>query len=148
MQPGYQQFRRLDDGIDPIFRQYKAGQDQSALLVAAIQSLKDEGYELNEIVVLSPQRNSSTAATTEEPWLRQILRAADGLPARPGQVQFSSVHAFKGLEAPAVIVTDLDQAATIDNFEALLYVGLTRATDRLIALVEANTLRKALGGNT
>jgi hypothetical protein len=148
LQPGYQQFRRLDDGIDPIFRQYKAGQDQSPLLVGAIQGLKDEGYQLNEIVVLSPQRNSSTAATSEDPWLRQILKAADGLPARPGQVQFSTIHAFKGLEAPAVIVTDLDQAATTDNFDALLYVGLTRATDRLIALVEANTLRKALGGNT
>ncbi|MGV1005426.1 MAG: NERD domain-containing protein [Candidatus Nanopelagicales bacterium] len=148
LQPGYQQFRRLDDGIDPIFRHYKAGQDQSPLLVAAINGLKNEGYELNEIVVLSPQRNNSTAVTTEDPWLRQILKAADGLPARPGQVQFSTIHAFKGLEAPAVIVTDLDQAATTDNFDALLYVGLTRATDRLIALVEANTLRKALGGNT
>lgn len=103
---------------------------------------------MNEIVVLSPQRNSSTAATTEDPWLKQILKSADGLPARPGQLQFSTIHAFKGLEAPAVIVTDLDQAATTDIFDALLYVGLTRATDRLIALVEANTLRKALGGNT
>lgn len=148
LQPGYQQFRRLDDGIDPIFRQYKVGQDQSPLLVGAIQGLRNEGYELNEIVVLSPHRKSSTAATTEDTWLRQILKAADGLPPRPGQVQFATIHAFKGLEAPAVVVTDLDQTATTEKFDALLYVGLTRATDRLIALVEANTFRKALGGNT
>jgi len=32
------------------------------------------------------------------------------------------------------------------NFESLLYVGLTRATDRLFALIEAGTLRAALGG--
>lgn len=147
LQPGYQQFRRLDDGVDPTFRQYRAGQDQSALLVAAIRGLRDEGYELNEIVVLSPQRDNSTAATTNDQWLRQILKAADGLPARPGQVQYSTIHAFKGLEAPAVVVTDLDhQAATTDNFDSLLYVGLTRATDRLIALIETNTLRKAVGG--
>jgi hypothetical protein len=145
LQPGYQQFRRLDDGIDPVFRQYQVGQDQSALLVAAIRGLKDQGYELNEIVVLSPQRDGSTASTTTDRWLRQILKPADGLPARRGQVQYSTIHAFKGLEAPAVVVTDLDQAATTDNFDSLLYVGLTRATDRLIALIEATTLRHALG---
>ncbi|OQQ25926.1 nuclease [Prescottella equi] len=146
LQPGYQRFRRLDDGIDPIFHQYQAGQDQSALLAAAIRSLKADGFELNEITVLSPQRDGSTAATTGNPWLRQILKPADGLPPRPGQVQYSTIHSFKGLDAPAIIVTDLDQAATSDSFSALLYVGLTRATDRLVALIETTTFRKAIGG--
>lgn len=146
LQPGYQQFRRLDDGVDPTFHQYQSGQDQSAMLVSAIRRLKDEGYELSEIVVLSPQRDRSTAATTDDPWLRQILKPTDGLPSRPGQVQYSTIHAFKGLEAPAVILTDLDQDVTVNNFGSLLYVGLTRATDRLIALIETATLRKALGG--
>lgn len=145
LQPGYGQFRRLDDGIDPTFHKYQSGQDQSALVVAAIRHLKDEGYELNEIVVLSPRRDKSTAATTDDPWLRQILKPADGLPPRPGQVQYSTIQAFKGLEAPAVVVTDLEQDA-FDNFDSLLYVGLTRATDRLIALIETATLRQALGG--
>lgn len=146
LQPGYQQFRRQDDGIDPVFRQYQAGQDQSTLLTTAIRGLKDDGYELSEIVVLSPLRDASTAATTSDPWLRQILKPADGLVARPGQVQYSTIHAFKGLEAPAVVITDLDETTTTDNFDSLLYVGLTRATDRLIALIEASTLRHAVGG--
>nr|CRL58315.1 hypothetical protein CPGR_05658 [Mycolicibacterium fortuitum subsp. fortuitum DSM 46621 = ATCC 6841 = JCM 6387]CRL82423.1 hypothetical protein CPGR_05645 [Mycolicibacter nonchromogenicus] len=146
LQPGYRQFRRLDDGVDPTVHQYQAGRDQSALLVAAIRGLRDEGYELNEIVVLSPLRESSTAATTGDQWLRQILKAADGLPPRRGQVQYSTVHAFKGLESPAVVITDLDQTTANENFDSLLYVGLTRATDRLIALIETNTLRKAIGG--
>ena len=109
--------------------------------------LKDDGYELNEIVVLSPVKAASTASTTSDPWLRQILKPADGLAARPGQVLYSTIHAFKGLEAPAVVVTDLDEAITTDNFDSLLYVGLTRATDRLIALIEASTLRHAVGGS-
>jgi hypothetical protein len=146
LHPGYHQFRRLDDGVDPTFQRYQAGQDQSALLVSAIRRLKDEGYELSEIVVLSPQRDRSTAATTDDPWLRQILKPADGLPARPGKAQYSTIHSFKGLEAPAVVLTDLDQDGTVNNFDSLLYVGLTRATDRLIALIETSTLRKALGG--
>lgn len=146
LQPGYQQFRRQDDGIDPVFRPYQAGQDQSALLTTAIRGLKDDGYKLSEIVVLSPLRDASTAASTSDPWLRQILKPANGLAARPGQVQYSTIHAFKGLEAPAIVVTDLDKATTTDNFDSLLYVGLTRATDRLIALIEASTLRHAMGG--
>lgn len=146
LQPGYQDFRRPDDGIDPVLHPYQAGQDQSALLVAAIRSLKDEAYGLNEIVVLSPKRDGSTAETTTDRWLRQVLKPANGLPPRPGQLQYATIQAFKGLEAPAVVVTDLDQSTTSDNFDSLLYVGLTRATDRLIALIESGTLRKALGG--
>ena len=148
LQPGYQQFRRQDDGIDPVFRQYQAGQDQAKLLATAIRELRDDGYQLNEIVVLSPLRDASTAATTSDPWLRQILKPADGLAARGGQVQYATIHSFKGLEAPAVVVTDLDDTTTADHFDSLLYVGLTRATDRLIALIEGNTLRHAVGGTT
>jgi len=44
-----------------------------------------------------------------------------------------------------VIITDLDEAAS-PNFESLLYVGMTRATDRLTALIETKSLRTALGG--
>jgi superfamily I DNA/RNA helicase len=52
----------------------------------------------------------------------------------------------KRLEAPAVILTDLDQRL-VPNFEVLLYVGMTRATDRLTAIIETSTLRAAFGGN-
>jgi superfamily I DNA/RNA helicase len=60
-------------------------------------------------------------------------------------LQYSTIQAFKGLEAPAVVVTDLDRAL-VPNFESLLYVGLTRATDRLFAVIESGTLRGAFGG--
>jgi superfamily I DNA/RNA helicase len=56
------------------------------------------------------------------------------------------VQAFKGLEAPAIIVTDLARQS-VPNFESVLYVGLTRATDRLVALIDSETLKTALGGN-
>lgn len=147
LKPGYQHFRRQDDGIDPTFIPYQGGADQSGLLVQAVKTLRDEGYELNEIVVLSPLRHSSTAETTTDPWLRQVLHPADGKPGRAGQLLHSTIHAYKGLEAPAVVLTDLD-GDLVSAFESLLYVGLTRATDRLIAVIESGTLRKALGGTT
>ena len=145
LKPGYQRFRRQDDGVDPTLVPYEAGKDQTEQLVQAIRRLRDDGFSLNEIVVLSPLRSGSTAETTTDQWLRQVLHPADGNQARPGQLLYSTIHAFKGLEASAVVVTDLDQQA-VPGFESLLYVGLTRATDRLIVLIESGTIRAVLGG--
>ena len=145
MMPGYRRFRRPDDGADPEFIPIPRGQDQSAELADAVRELRDDGYGLDEIVVLSPLRHKSTAETTSDPWLRRVLRPADGPAPQPGQLRFSTVHSFKGLDAPAVIITDLDEA-TAPNFESLLYIGMTRATDRLTALIETETLRAAYGG--
>jgi len=145
LEPGYQHFRRQDDGVDPSFVPYDVGSDQSARVVDAVRALRDEGYNLNEITLLSPLRTASLAQTTRDPWLRQVLHAADGAPPKPGHLQHCTIHAFKGLESPAVVVTDLD-GSLVPNFEALLYVGLTRAMDRLVALIESTTLRSALGG--
>lgn len=146
LQPGYRRFRRQDDGVDPTFLPYTAGDDQSQGLVEAIRVLRADGYDLSEIAVLSPLGSGSVAQSTTDRWLRQVLRPATGDVPRPGCVQHCTIHAFKGLEAPAVIVTDLDHRQ-VPNFDSLLYVGLTRARDRLVALIEAGTLQMALGGS-
>ena len=145
LKPGYVNFRRQDDGVDPTFITYEAGCDQSAQVVESVRVLREEGFDLNEIAILSVVRSGSTAETTTDPWLRQVLQPADGLPPRPGRLQHTTIHAFKGLEAPAVVITDLDRHRA-PNFEPLLYVGMTRATDRLVAVIESGTLRRAFGG--
>jgi len=96
--------------------------------------------------VLSPLGDGSVAATTSEPWLRQVLKPADGSTPIKGRLRCSTIHAFKGLDAPAVIVTDLDDSGH-PNFDSLVYTGLTRATDRLTAFVETNTLRRLIGAS-
>jgi superfamily I DNA/RNA helicase len=143
LDPGYRRFRRMDDGADPEVVSYVAGADQSALLASAVRALRSEGYGLDEIMVLSPLREESTAETSTDPWLRQILRRADGRPSSRARLDYGTIQSFKGLEAPAVVVTDLDDHR-VPNFESVMYVGLTRATDRLIALVESVTLRSLL----
>ena len=145
LEPGYQRFRRQDDGTNPALLPYTSGHDQSPQLVQAIRTLRAEGLALNEITVLSPLSSGSTAQVTADPWLRQVLRAATGDTPRHGQVQYSTIHAFKGLEAPAVIMTDLDRRL-VPNFESLLYIGLTRATDRLVAVMDRDTFKTMSGG--
>lgn len=145
MVPGYRRFRRQDDGADPRFISYCNAADQSPLLTQAVRELKDEGYQLEDIVVLSPRRSGATAQLTRDIWLRQILAEDDGRSPRKGKLRFSTIHAYKGLEAPAIVVTDIDDESS-PSLESLLYVGLTRATDRLIVIANTRTLRAMLGG--
>jgi hypothetical protein len=147
LNPGYAKFRRSDDYVhpNPVWLKYRNGDDQSALLRQAVQALRDEKYELNEIVVLSPLGLGSVAATTTDNWLRSVLKQADGRARKKGELQYATIQAYKGLEAPAVILTDLDRNV-VPNFESVLYVGLTRATDRLYGVMEADTGRAGLEG--
>lgn len=148
LQPGYTRFRREDDGVDPEIRKYKHTDEQTGLLSSAIRKLQDERYSLEEIVVLSPLRDKSIAAQTTEPWLRQILSPFDGVEVIPrGKVRYSTIHSFKGLESPAIILTDLALESMRPHEESLLYVALTRATDRLITIVHDSTLKKLLGSS-
>ncbi len=144
LEPGFKRFRRDDDGVDPEFKKYQRGQDQATLLLAAIRELRDQGFELDEITVLSPLAEGSVASSASNEWLGRILKSADGLGPSKGHIRHSSIHAFKGLESPAVVLTDLDDQVTT-HFEALLYVGLTRATDRLVVFVESDTFGSIMG---
>ncbi len=49
------------------------------------------------------------------------------------RTRYCSIHRFKGLEAPAVIVTDVTDLDDPDA-RSLLYVGCTRALHRLVIL--------------
>ncbi|MFL1592770.1 NERD domain-containing protein [Rhodococcus ruber] len=138
LKPGYQKFRRVDDGTNPVWLKYERGNDQSPQLREAVQALRDDRFDLSEIVVLSPLGQNSVAVTTSDPWLRSLLEPADGRSPKKGKLRYATIHAFKGLDAPAVIVTDIDREL-VPNFESILYVGLTRATDRLYGVVETGT---------
>lgn len=145
LNPGYRRYRRRDDGVDPELLSYSEPDDQEHLLVHAIRNLNADGFKLDEIVVLSSLRTDSAALKSTDTWLKQVLRPEDGGTVLPGKLRYATIQAFKGLEAPAVVLTDLDEKL-VPGFDALLYVGLTRATDRLVALMSADTLQLAIGG--
>lgn len=144
--PGYRNFRRQDDGVDPSVRKYVRPDEQDEMLREAVFGLRDDGYDLSEIVVLSPLSSESVAETTRDPYLKQILLKVETSNAQRGRLRYSTIHAFKGLDAPAIILTDICDTG-LQNLDSLLYVGMTRATDRLTVLVESKTLHRLLGGN-
>ena len=67
-----------------------------------------------------------------------------------GTLTFDSVYRFKGQEAPAVILVDMDpRAERLEREERLPFCGMTRATVRLELVVnrENDYNRRFIGNN-
>ena len=117
--------------------------NETAALAAALRSLLTR-FAPEDIRVLSPFGSSSLAATFDDStadglWLRKQL-------APQGKVGWRSIFKFKGLEADAIIITDLTPAALefveqrqLDLAD-LLYVGMTRAKYHCVVLDSAGFL--------
>jgi superfamily I DNA/RNA helicase len=106
----------------------------------AIKYLRDDGFELQDIVVLAGRWGNSVISNCSDPWLRKHLAKEEGTKPHKNRIRYSTVHAFKGLEAPAVILMDIDNAGS-PEFDAVLYVGLTRPTDRLTVISTREALQ-------
>lgn len=137
LDPGYSEIRRPDDDSRPAFRFYEDSRSQIALLADALLELKAEGFSLGQMVILSLNAEEKSAAAGLSAkggnfgqWLQPYT------PEPTSRVGFSSVHAFKGLEAPVVIVTDV--SSVDERARELLYIAATRALQRLVFLVDTN----------
>ncbi|MGM1030470.1 MAG: NERD domain-containing protein [Actinomycetota bacterium] len=106
---------------------YRSREQQDELLQQALADLWEDGWEPEEIVILSPRRDSAAARAKG---LGVGALAPGGM--SDSGVRWGTIHAFKGLESPVVIVSDIDGTGHL--WQDLLYVGMTRATDRLVVL--------------
>ncbi|XVQ11401.1 NERD domain-containing protein [Spirillospora sp. CA-255316] len=133
----YRGFRRPDDGIDVTFASYSSPEDQERMLARVLHAFGEEHFQNDEIVVLAPTAKGA-AFQARDPALRNRL-AKYGTHGR--KVGYATVHAYKGLDAPAVIVTDID-AVVGERAASLLYIALSRATDRLAVLAHRDALEQ------
>jgi hypothetical protein len=93
--------------------------------------LVQEGVAAEDIVLLTPKgRERSILWQTGRVG---NLRLTDQWTQASGELFCSTVHAFKGLESPVVILAELDADQAAD-YEALLYVACSRARNHLIVL--------------
>ena len=97
---------------------YEDMEDQKSKLVLLISNLLAKNVTRSDIVILSPRVMSDS-----------VVNMLDGINVQKytvdadGQIRFSTIHAFKGLESSTVIMTDIE---SYDD-EKLIYVGLSRA---------------------
>lgn len=97
--------------------------------------LNVQGVPAKDVIVLSGR-------STENSDLKEGAQLASAtltwLPAKTGEVQVSTVHAFKGLERRVVVLTELDQylqnPERREYGEALAYIGASRATHHLMVV--------------
>ena len=125
------------------YRYWKSSADLVESLVDVVEKLPGEGYSIADVVVLSRwQFDRSALAEVKKIAgfdLVDISKRWDG----PGRcLRFSTIHSFKGLESPAVIVLDIDDVEE-DRSRSLMYVAMTRAKSMLILMVN-NRARKSI----
>ena len=137
LDPGYVEYRRNDEGVRPSLVFLDEGANFEAALVHEVRQYVDERYALSEIVILSPRRDS-TARNATDPWLKDRM-SFDLAPST--RIRCGTIHEFKGLEAPVVIVTDVDDDVHF-NLAELFYIGITRATSRLSIVARKSTMLK------
>lgn len=141
VQPGYSKVLRPDDGVDPEVCYFGDGEAQRKRLTAALEELYAAGFTGPQVAVLSMHRDDRAVASTvfDLPWKDRLEPlVSDGAQGgcvnlHTGRTHYSSIYRFKGLEARAVVLTDIDELSS-DRDRSLVYVGATRATHRLVVL--------------
>lgn len=126
---------------------YDAPEDQVDLVRRLVLALMRRGFAHEQIAIVSLRGAQSSVFSTldrigEVP-LRRFTGSYDG-PRQvmtDGRLRFESIYRFKGQEAPAVILVDVDPAAEparLARDQKLLFCGVTRATVRLDVLARAD----------
>ena len=132
LDPFYRRILRPDDGIDPELRSYADESGQIQALTQLVEDFRREGYKSREIVVLSPRKQGAPAAIQAD--ARSALRLEPYPAGGSADCAWTTIHAFKGLEAPVILLSDIDHVTTAERAD-LFYIGITRALQRLVILL-------------
>jgi UvrD-like helicase C-terminal domain len=97
-----------------------------------LQNAYRGGFSGEEIVLLSSRDESCVAQKLPGPWKDRLTPARKP---KKGCIRYCTIHAFKGLDAPVIILTDMDPVA-LKMCESLFYIGITRALHQLNILIE------------
>jgi superfamily I DNA/RNA helicase len=56
----------------------------------------------------------------------------------------ATIHRYKGLESPVVVLAEIDERVGESELAALLYVGATRARSHLVLVASENVAARVL----
>ena len=143
-QPGYSATLRGDTRHDPELLFYSTSEEQDRHCAAILDRMIGAGFRDDEIMILSSRVTEPCAARLVKlpRWRGRLKLYQSG----ERGIRYSTIHAFKGLESPVIILTDLDELDQQSRTD-LLYIGMTRALHRLAILANEaskDDIRKAL----
>ena len=117
---------------------YDDANDQLRLAAASVTQLRRQGFRPEEIVIVTLRGHNDSPFSDRDRLggfaVRRFTRKYDpdgNQLMTEGEICFDSIGRFKGQEAPAVILCDVDPDPERLESLARLYCGMTRATVRL-----------------
>ncbi|MFN8232334.1 MAG: AAA family ATPase [Actinomycetota bacterium] len=117
-----------------------ADEDELVRLVEVVllNLVDGEAVPLHDVVLLTPGGKDVSAL-----WRRgRVGRFTLSDRAEAGTVLWSSVHAFKGLERPVVVLAELATGHTRVDLDTFVYTGGSRARNHLIVIAERDAARE------
>jgi hypothetical protein len=134
-------------GLGVVVHTYQQPMDQVALIAHRVNELVRIGFKSDDVVVLSCRGlESATLHDIDAVGSLRLRRftgdydAAHNQIYTDGQLLFDTVFRFKGQQAPAIILMDIDQRLSdASRWRPILYCGMTRAMVRLELLVQDGT---------
>lgn len=146
LSPDYRRILREDDNIKPELIFFKDKRQQAEELSNLLTRFREkEKFKGTEIIILSPSSSNCCAGILPPPWRDRVKPFSHET--KGGHIRYCTIHSFKGLEAPVVIVTDLKKIMDTES-RNLLYIAVTRSLSRLVLLIHDSVrtdLRKLLG---
>jgi len=139
LNPGYKKTIQDVEGaeVEPGF--WKDDEEQRMMLSKTLNELRPT-FGAKGIIVLSTRKDSESCAAKLAEQGKVALSPLRSSDAANVRIPYATIHAFKGLEAQAVVVTDINSLS--DELRALLYVAMSRARIRLVLLMH-ESCRKA-----
>jgi len=131
----YRRVLRPDHGVNAHTKFYTTAEEQSGLLTAALEELAAEGFSGSNVAILSARAAGRCADSLSRMWTARFCGIDDQ---KPMLCRSGTIHAFKGLEAHAVVLTDIDGFGSGHDRD-LFYVGASRAFDRVTVLAHERT---------
>ncbi|MEO7295391.1 MAG: NERD domain-containing protein/DEAD/DEAH box helicase [Candidatus Limnocylindria bacterium] len=114
------------------------------VLGTALRRIIDAGRVAHsDVVVLTPRSHRSSwlmGSAPVEAWPYRLMPeyGAEGavlpLPTKGNEVRVATIHRYKGLESPVVVLAEIDGRVADEDLAALLYVGATRARSHLVVI--------------
>jgi len=161
--PAPEWLETLDAGIAPIVQPAGPGQDQLARLEAEIQHLRAHQAATGDILILVAGRSLTVETIVQYLNTRLGPKSAASMrddSAAPESIGVAHLMAATGLERPIVFLLGLDDLAAEESnptrsdderaemwhsHTRQIYVGLTRAMERLVIYASHTGLRKSFG---
>jgi hypothetical protein len=131
------------DGPDVVEEWGAATKDLQKCVSRVLREWLDRGLEPEQITILSARTYEHSLVGSIDPARlpRRIVDITRGDSPDTSRIRFSTIAGFKGLEADAILLVDIDEMTRTDRL-ALLYTGASRAKS-VLGLVMSESCRTA-----